>query len=258
VGIGTASPSYKVQVNSAGQTNLYLFNSTDSVGLRMIADSAVGWVQTQTNHPLGFATNNVERMRITSAGNVGIGTDSPSAKLHVAGSGYIDYSAAGTALTVRSNSAGSGQGAQIAMTDTWSSSPFPNKYLRVNASGYFEIINSGYSQGIFYVTDAGLVNANAGFSKAGTTISSIVYADVSVTGLTTSFQEKLITLPNSITYTSVVCIIPLNGVNDIVTIDYVSLGEWSGVQLTTQARIGIKLGNAVASTTGTIRVYYRI
>jgi hypothetical protein len=38
-----------------------------------------------TNIPLTFSTNNAERMRIDSSGNLGIGTSSPTAKLNVNG-----------------------------------------------------------------------------------------------------------------------------------------------------------------------------
>lgn len=106
-------------------------------------------------------------------------------------------------------------------------------------------------------TFTGTVNA-ANFQKNNANIYSISSGDVTITGLSTSTQNKLFTLPNGIFYYQVVSIVPLNGVNDVVVIEWISLGDWSGVVLPTQCSIGIRLGNAVASTSGTIRVFYLI
>jgi hypothetical protein len=85
VGIGTTTPAYQLQVSKAGQTNLYVNNTTSGVALRMIADSANGYVQTQSNHPLILAVNNgVAAIEVNTSnnvrlyGNLGVGNTVPS------------------------------------------------------------------------------------------------------------------------------------------------------------------------------------
>jgi hypothetical protein len=76
---GTSYNGTGILASSAGLGGIY--NNT-SQGIALLASSAAGVIK------FGTTTSNTERMRITSAGNVGIGTSSPSQLLHVAGTAY--------------------------------------------------------------------------------------------------------------------------------------------------------------------------
>ena len=117
VGIGTAAPSFKVQVETSvnGADGIYARNTNTGASAFGIvtASSMVGnldlkahsaahgaWpntsmlqsgsgftgglvLQQQGANPISFWTNSNERMRINAAGNVGIGTTAPAAKLDI-------------------------------------------------------------------------------------------------------------------------------------------------------------------------------
>ncbi|RZK46777.1 MAG: hypothetical protein EOO94_02045, partial [Pedobacter sp.] len=59
-------------------------------------DSTLNFIGTVDGKPLVMKTNNTERLRINSNGNVGIGTDAPTAKLNVDGTVKFENLAAGT------------------------------------------------------------------------------------------------------------------------------------------------------------------
>ena len=86
VGIGTSSPAQLLELKKTTGSAIALLNYNDSVKFNINASSAgAGYVGMVTNHDLIFVTNDTERARLNTNGNLGIGTSSPAYKLEVLG-----------------------------------------------------------------------------------------------------------------------------------------------------------------------------
>jgi len=83
LGIGTASPARKLDVNGP-------IRIADSTVLEW-GGTSVSINGASSTNTMTFATASTERMRLDSAGNLGVGTAAPSQKVHVYGTDAIVY-----------------------------------------------------------------------------------------------------------------------------------------------------------------------
>jgi hypothetical protein len=106
VGIGTNAPAVKLDISQtqAAKTAARVVNTDTSsaasssyiatqggVSVDLTAEqNAQAEVGTSSTHPLIIKSNDVERMRVTSAGDVGVGITAPLGKFHVANSTASD------------------------------------------------------------------------------------------------------------------------------------------------------------------------
>jgi len=91
VGIGTSSPGTTLHVQGSNTVTSQA-NVAAKLGANTDSDVLIGsfngntpFIASQGAYPLALFTNALERLRITSAGNVGIGTTSPTTPLQVVG-----------------------------------------------------------------------------------------------------------------------------------------------------------------------------
>lgn len=150
VGIGTAAPTRPLTVMAATPSiNIQTSSVANDANVRMLRfarfdDTALGSLElygssgefrmnTSTTYFPTFYSNGVEAMRINTAGNVGIGTTSPAAKLNIVYAGNSDPS--NQAIQIQSTNAAA-YGAINLKNDT-------------NDIGQFGLTGSTYSWGLF-------------------------------------------------------------------------------------------------------------
>lgn len=117
IGVGTTSPIGTLDVRAANPT-IVCSNSATRYGYSVWNDASSEFrTGTGGAFPFVLLTSNTEQMRITAAGNVGIGTASPTGRLHVVG-GTAAAATNGAPVTIIAQTAGSGNqnGGNIVLT----------------------------------------------------------------------------------------------------------------------------------------------
>ena len=157
VGIGTTTPTNILEIVNASNPTIRITDTTNNCYTELNATDTVGYVGTASNHAFGFTTNNTERMRIDSSGNLLVGTTTQS------------FSARATFYNPTANNTISSQ----------VSSNTSSTYLGVNSSGSYT----------FYVTGAGQIGAVStsitaiSDARLKTNIQSIKYGLETITSL---------------------------------------------------------------------------
>jgi len=198
VGIGTAAPGFKLEVDGAGgtvgQTPIGAFLETTSGNKTRVTFTAdangayVGSDALTTYQRLGFHTSQTERLTILAAGNVGIGTTSPVSKLSVLGESAF---AGGASVGIGYAGTAAPTGGMIIQGNVGIGTTSPGTTLGVQGRGLFaDSVNAS----IFIATST---TATSTFSTGGLTVGTsqfVVQQNSGNVGIGTAGPATLLTV----------------------------------------------------------------
>ena len=174
VGINTTNPDTKLQVADTGSTGLSVrSNTSGDAYMRLYLDTTIesDWFidrsastvnfRTVQSKPLVFATNNTEAIRIDTSQNVGIGTASPSTKLHVVGTAETrlrvgsSNASSNVVLELRDENTPTGQGTVITYNNSTGETYFNNALSTATTDFHFQSGEYGTASDFFTLSNSG-------------------------------------------------------------------------------------------------------
>ncbi len=169
VAIGDTVADWKLTVTNIGAASSIAARSNGNVAMIMAVDtSGAGYLTTNNAQPMLFSTNNTERARITNTGNVGIGTSSPNARLHVVGNaiiGQVSNSSTAARLDITAGGSGFDSIIDFGYYDSFDAAIWLVK--RHGADGSFRIANAGSGSEVPVITITAGNNVGIGTTTPG-------------------------------------------------------------------------------------------